>query len=249
MKNEVNNISKKKSFLWEFLKEYILHLIAGFGFLYLIAAGFIGNLVSKDDNMAERIFEGLVVGLIIIFGIVIVLGLIINVYCGIRTNINKINAIKRYTYLPLTEDELRLKINKEDIFKNPADYIKYICEQMRYYSASANEYKSLKLTTADLLMLCKTYEEVYGDLIVFKREDYDYFKKFNYAFPFEFETFTKRHIKSDDILDDILDDSRNKIIIFCSDKTLAEAYLSNYKGWAVIYDAENKDITNINNSL
>ena len=242
MKNEINNISKKKSFLEEFLKEYVLHLIVAFGFLYLTVAGIIGNLVSKEDNIIDRIFDGMVTGIFAALDIFMVLWIITLVYCNIKTNINKINAIKRYTYLPLTADELRLKINKEDVFKNPADYIKYICEQMRYYSASSEEYKSLKLTMDDLLKLCKTYEEVYGDLIVFKHEDYKYFNRFNEAFPFKFETFTKRYIKSDDILDEISD---KKIIIFCSNETLAEAYLSSYKGRAVIYNVGNRDITRV----
>lgn len=189
MKNEINDISKKKSFFGEFLKEYILSLIAAFGFLYCTVAGIIGNFVSKKYNAVDRIFDGVMIGFLVAFGIFIVLWIITLIYCNIKTNINKINAIKRYTYLPLTADELRLKIDKGDIFKNPADYIKYICEQMRYYSESTNEYKSLKLTMADLLTLCRTYEEVYKDLIVFKNEDYKYFNRFNKAFPFEFKTF------------------------------------------------------------
>lgn len=240
MKNEINNISKKKSFLGEFLKEYVLYLIVAFGFLYLTVAGIIGNLVSKEDNIIDRIFDGMVTGILAALGIFIVLWIITLIYCNIKTNINKINAIKRYTYLPLTADELRLKINKESIFKNPADYIKYICEQMRYYSESTNEYKSLKLTMADLLTLCRTYEEVYEDLIVFKNEDYKYFNRFNKAFPFEFKTFENTYIKSDDILDKISD---KEIVIFCSDKTLAEVYLSGYKGQAVIYYVKDKLLT------
>lgn len=240
MKNEINDISKKKSFFGEFLKEYILSLIAAFGFLYFTVAGIIGNFLSKEDNMAARIFDGVMIGFLVALGIIMVLGIVILVYCNIKTNINKINAIKRYTYLPLTADELRLKINKESIFKNPADYIKYICEQMRYYSESTNEYKSLKLTMADLLTLCRTYEEVYKDLIVFKNEDYKYFNRFNKAFPFEFKTFENTYIKSDDILDKISD---KEIVIFCSDKTLAEAYLSGYKGQAVIYYVKDKLLT------
>lgn len=240
MKNEINDISKKKSFFGEFLKEYILSIIAAFGFLYLVTAGVIGNLVSKKDNIVDRIFDGMVTGILAALVIFIVLWIITLIYCNIKTNINKINAIKRYTYLPLTADELRLKINKESIFKNPADYIKYICEQMRYYSESTNEYKSLKLTMADLLTLCRTYEEVYEDLIVFKNEDYKYFNRFNKAFPFEFKTFENTYIKSDDILDKISD---KEIVIFCSDKTLAEAYLSGYKGQAVIYYVKDKLLT------
>lgn len=233
MKNEINNISKKKSFFGEFLKEYVPDLIVAFGFLYFTVAGIIGNLVSKEDNIVARILNGLMTGFFVAFGIIAVLGIIALIYWDIKTNINRINAIKRYIYLPLTASELRLKINKEGIFKNPANYIKYICEQMRYYSVLINEYKSLKLTMDDLLKLCKTYEEVYGDLIVFKHEDYKYFKKFNYAFPFEFG-------ESENILDKISD---NIIIIFCSDKTLVEAYLSSYKGQAIIYDVGNKDIS------
>ena len=240
MKNEINDISKKKSFLWEFLKEYILHFIAALILLYFTVAVIIGNFVSKKDNIVDRMFDGMVTGILAALVIFIVLWIITLIYCNIKTNINKINAIKRYTYLPLTADELRLKINKESIFKNPADYIKYICEQMRYYSESTNEYKSLKLTMADLLTLCRTYEEVYEDLIVFKNEDYKYFNRFNKAFPFEFKTFENTYIKSDDILDKISD---KEIVIFCSDKTLAEAYLSGYKGQAVIYYVKDKLLT------
>lgn len=240
MKNEINDISKKKSFFKEFLKEYILHLIAALILLYFTVAGIIGDFLSKKDNAVDRIFDGVMIGFFVAFGIGIVLWIIILVYCNIKTNINKINAIKRYTYLPLTADELRLKIDKEDVFKDPADYIKYICEQMRYYSESTSEYKSLKLTMADLLTLCRTYEEVYGDLIVFKNEDYKYFNRFNKAFPFEFKTFENTYIKSDDILDKISD---KEIVIFCSDKTLAEAYLSGYKGQAVIYYVKDKLLT------
>ena len=47
-------------------------------------------------------------------------------------------------------------------------------------------------------------------------------------------------IKSDDILDKISD---KEIVIFCSDKTLAEAYLLGYKGQAVIYYVKDKLLT------
>ena len=83
MKNEINNISKKKSFLWEFLKEYILHLIAALVLLYFTVAGIIGNFLSKEDNMAERVFEGVMIGFLVAFGIVMVLGIVILVYCNI----------------------------------------------------------------------------------------------------------------------------------------------------------------------
>lgn len=73
MKNEINNISKKKSFLEEFLKEYVLHLIVAFGFLYLTVAGIIGNLVSKEDNIIDRIFDGMVTGIFAALDIFMVL--------------------------------------------------------------------------------------------------------------------------------------------------------------------------------
>ena len=47
MKNEINDISKKKSFFKEFLKEYILHLIAALILLYFTVAGIIGDFLSK----------------------------------------------------------------------------------------------------------------------------------------------------------------------------------------------------------
>lgn len=50
----------------------------------------------------------------------------------------------------------------------------------------------------------------------------------------------KAGILSDDILDKISD---KEIVIFCSDKTLAEAYLSGYKGQAVIYYVKDKLLT------
>ena len=50
MKNEINDISKKKSFFKEFLKEYILHLIAALILLYFTVAGIIGNFLSKKDK-------------------------------------------------------------------------------------------------------------------------------------------------------------------------------------------------------
>ena len=79
MKNEINNISKKKSFLGEFLKEYALHLIVAFGFLYLTVAGIIGNLVSKEDNIIDRIFDGMVTGIFAALDIFMVLGMVLSV--------------------------------------------------------------------------------------------------------------------------------------------------------------------------
>ena len=101
MKNEINNISKKKSFLGEFLKEYVPDLIVAFGFLYFTVAGIIGNLVSKEDNIVARILNGLMTGFFVAFGIIAVLGIIALIYWDIKTNINRIKAIKRYIYLPL----------------------------------------------------------------------------------------------------------------------------------------------------
>lgn len=236
MKNEINDISKKKSFLWEFLKEYILHLIAALVLLYFTVAGIIGNFLSKEDNMAERVFEGVMIGFLVALGIIIALGIVTLIYCKIKTNINKINAIKRYTYLPLTANELRLKIDKGDIFKDPADYIKYICEQMRYYSESTNEYKSLKLTIDDLLALCKTYEEIYKQPIVLNYDYYLYCKKHDYTNPF---IFVAKNHNIDNIIWDV--NEENKIAILCTDKSKAEDYIKgceNIKTYT-IYDVGN----------
>lgn len=249
---------KKKSFWKEFFNECAGVILAGAIMIYIALSAIMGNLILSYINNGKEInpyiedvsgkftiflIKTTIGGMYlfgIIFALLIAFAIIGIIVIAIVTGITHITAVKRYTYLPLTADELRLKINKESIFKNPADYIKYICEQMRYYSESTNEYKSLKLTMADLLTLCRTYEEVYEDLIVFKYEDYKYFNRFNKAFPFEFKTFENTYIKSDDILDKISD---KEIVIFCSDKTLAEAYLSGYKGQAVIYYVKDKLLT------
>ncbi len=55
---------------------------------------------------------------------------------AIVTGITHIIAVKRYTYLPLTVDEVKEAINAGLFKDTPESYIDYLTKQMKYFDSS-----------------------------------------------------------------------------------------------------------------
>lgn len=186
---------KKKSFWKVFLDECAGVILAGAIMIYIALSAIIGNLILPYINNGKEINPYIedvsnkfaifliktAIGAIWLFGIIFMLliaftiiGIIV---IAIVTGITHITAVKRYTYLPLTVDEVREAINA-GLFKDaPESYIDYLTKQMQYYD------DSITFSVDDMKMITKTVKEVWNEsfklnkdyLIRNKIESYDYF--------------------------------------------------------------------------
>lgn len=91
----------------------------------------------------------------IIFMSLIVFAFIGLIVIAVVTGITHITAVKRYTYLPLTSDEVREAINEGLIENTPESYIDYLTKQMRYYDGS------IIFSIDDMKMITKTVKEIW----------------------------------------------------------------------------------------
>lgn len=240
----MENISKKKSFFKELIKQFLGKEILFFGIiLYFIIAGIIGYSVTNYQNISLRVLKGMGIGFLILFigmTIIFVELLLIEV---ITFNINKIKAIKRYTYLPLTVEEINQSI-KNGLFSTEESYIKYICDQLRYKSLWGSfDYASVKFTNADLILLCRSVEEVYEQPVVLNYNHYLYCMPYNYTSPF---AFIVGIYNIDDAIWDA--DEENEIVIFCTDKSKVKDYVEVHKNIKkyTLYDVENANVESFN---
>ena len=144
---------KKKSFWKVFLDECAGVILAGTIMIYIALSAIIGNLILPYINGKEinSYIEGVsskfvifliktTIGAIWLFGIIFILlvafAIIGIIVIAIVTGITHITAVKRYTYLPLTTNEVREAINA-GLFKDaPESYIDYLTKQMQYYGDS-----------------------------------------------------------------------------------------------------------------
>lgn len=159
-----------KQFFWEFI---ILGII--FYFCMCMLIGF--AILPFDDDVfiaiANTLFIALA-GLICLCICWFLLSLIIY-------EINKIKAVKRYMLLPLSTQKVK-ELCKNGIFKDSEDYIKYICEQIRYKSVYG-QYKTVYFTQEDMIQLCDTIENVFGEPFIITHDFYDYFWNTNTETP------------------------------------------------------------------
>ena len=166
---------KKKSFWKEFFNECAGVILAGAVMIYIALSAIMGNLILPYINNGKEINPYIedvsnkfsifliktTIGAIwlfsIIFMLLIAFAIIGIIVIAIVTGITHITAVKRYTYLPLTVDEVREAINA-GLFKDaPESYIDYLTKQMQYYD------DSITFSVDDMKMITKTVKEVWNE--------------------------------------------------------------------------------------
>lgn len=189
---------KKKSFWKVFLDECAGVILAGAIMIYIALSAIIGNLIlpyinnGKEINSyieyTEDISNKFAIFLInttiggiwlvdVIFILLVAFVFIGVIVIAIVTGITHITAVKRYTYLPLTVDEVREAINEGLIKDTPESYTDYLTKQMKYFSGS------VIFSVDDMKMITKTVKEIWDEsfklnkdyLIRNKIEGYGYF--------------------------------------------------------------------------
>lgn len=185
---------KKKSFWKEFFNECTGVILVGAIMIYIALSAIIGNLILPYINNGKEINPYIedvsskfsifliktIIGAIWLFGIIFVqliafaiIGIIV---IAIVTGITHITAVKRYTYLPLTADEVREAINEGLIEDTPESYTDYLTKQMKYFDGS------VIFSVDDMKMITKTVKRIWNEsfklnkdfLIRNEIERYDY---------------------------------------------------------------------------
>ena len=190
---------KKKSFWKEFFNECIGVILVGAIIIYIALSAIIGNLILPYINNGKEINPYIedvsskftifliktIIGAIYLFGAIFMLliafAIISIIVIAIVTGITHIPAVKRYTYLPLTVDEVREAINAGLFKDTPESYTDYLTKQMKYFDGS------ITFSVDDMKIITKTIKEIWDEsfklnkdyLIRNKIESYDYL-------PFEF---------------------------------------------------------------
>lgn len=181
---------KKKSFWKEFFNECTGVILVGAIMIYIALSAIIGNLILpykeinpyiEDVSSKFSIFLiKTIIGAIWLFGIIFVLliafAIIGIIVIAIVTGITHITAVKRYTYLPLTADEVREAINEGLIEDTPESYTDYLTKQMKYFDGS------VIFSVDDMKMITKTVKRIWNEsfklnkdfLIRNEIERYDY---------------------------------------------------------------------------
>lgn len=212
---------KKKSFWKVFLDECAGVILVGAIMIYIALSAIIGNLILPYINNGKEINPYIedvsskltiflietVIGAIWLFGVIFMLliafAIISLIVIAIVTGITHIIAVKRYTYLPLTVDEVKEAINAGLFKDTPESYIDYLTKQMKYFDSS------ITFSVNDMKMIIKTVKEIWDKpfklnkdyLIRNKIESYDYF-------PFRFR----------DDRDDLFQLKKGKTVTFDMDK-------------------------------
>lgn len=185
---------KKKSFWKEFFNECTGVILVGAIMIYIALSAIIGNLILPYINNGKEINPYIedvsskfsifliktIIGAIWLFGIIFVLliafAIIGMIVIAIVTGITHITAVKRYTYLPLTADEVREAINEGLIEDTPESYTDYLTKQMKYFDGS------VIYSVDDMKMITKTVKRIWNEsfklnkdfLIRNEIERYDY---------------------------------------------------------------------------
>lgn len=186
---------KKKSFWKEFFNECAGVILAGAIMIYIALSAIIGNLILPYINNGKlinpyvedisnkftlfviRTFISCICLFGVIFMLLIAFAIIGVIIIAIITGITHITAVKRYTYLPLTADEVREAINAGLFKDTPESYIDYLTKQMKYFDGS------ITFSINDMKMIIKTVKEIWDKpfklnkdyLIRNEIESYDYF--------------------------------------------------------------------------
>ena len=178
-----------------FLDECAGVILVGAIMIYIALSAIIGNLILPYINNGKEINPYIedvsskftiflietVIGAIWLFGVIFMLliafAIIGVIVIAIVTGITHIIAVKRYTYLPLTVDEVKEAINAGLFKDTPESYIDYLTKQMKYFDSS------ITFSVNDMKMIIKTVKEIWDKpfklnkdyLIRNKIESYDYF--------------------------------------------------------------------------
>lgn len=212
---------KKKSFWKVFLDECAGVILAGAIMIYIALSIIVGNLILSYINNGEEINPYIedvsskftifliktAIGGMYLFGVIFMLliafAIIGVIVIAIVTGITHIIAVKRYTYLPLTVDEVKEAINAGLFKDTPESYTDYLTKQMKYFDGS------ITFSVNDMKMIIKTVKEIWDKpfklnkdyLIRNEIESYDYF-------PFRFR----------DDRDDLFQLKKGKTVTFDIDK-------------------------------
>lgn len=204
-----------------FLDECAGVILAGAIMIYIALSAIIGNLILPYINNGKlinpyvedisnkftlfviRTFISCICLFGVIFMLLIAFAIIGVIVIAIITGITHITAVKRYTYLPLTADEVREAINAGLFKDTPESYIDYLTKQMKYFDGS------ITFSINDMKMIIKTVKEIWDKpfklnkdyLIRNEIESYDYF-------PFRFR----------DDRDDLFQLKKGKTVTFDMDK-------------------------------
>lgn len=180
---------KKKSFWKEFFNECTGVIVTGVIMIYIALSAIMGNLIlsyinnGKDiEDVSNKFSIFLIktaIGAIYLFGAIFMLlvafatiGIIV---IAIVTGITHITAVKRYTYLPLTTNEVKESINAGLFKDTPESYTDYFTKQMKYLGGS------VIFSVDDIKIITKTVKEIWDEsfklnkdfLIRNKIESYD----------------------------------------------------------------------------
>lgn len=162
---------KKKSFWKEFFNECEGVIVVGTIMIYIALSMIVGNLILpyKEINpYIEDVSNKFSIFLIktiigamwlvgIIFILLVAIAIIGGIVIAIVTGITHITAVKRYTYLPLTTDEVKEAINAGLFKDTPESYIDYLTKQMQYFSCS------ITFSADDMKMITKTVKEIWDE--------------------------------------------------------------------------------------
>lgn len=185
---------KKKSFWKEFFNECTGVILVGAIMIYIALSAIIGNLILPYINNGKEINPYIedvsskfsifliktIIGAIWLVGIIFILlvafAIIGGIVIAIVIGITHITAVKRYTYLPLTADEVREAINEGLIEDTPESYTDYLTKQMKYFDGS------VIFSVDDMKMITKTVKRIWNEsfklnkdfLIRNEIESYDY---------------------------------------------------------------------------
>ena len=166
---------KKKSFWKVFFNECEGVIVVGAIMIYIALSMIVGNLILPYINNGKLInpyvedisnkFTSFVIRTFIsciwLFGVIFILliafAIIGIIVIAIVTGITHITAVKRYTYLPLTTNEVREAINA-GLFKDaPESYTDYFTKQMKYLGGS------VIFSVDDMKMITKTVKEIWDE--------------------------------------------------------------------------------------
>lgn len=100
------------------------------------------------------------IGGLYLFGVIFILltafSIIGIIVINLVTGITHILAVKRYTYLPLTIDEVKEAINVGLFEDTPESYTDYLAKQMKYFGGSVT------FSVDDMKMIIKTIKAIWN---------------------------------------------------------------------------------------
>lgn len=170
----MKNISKKKSFWKEFFNECYGMIVLGAITIYIVLSAIVGNLILPCINNGEAINPCIedvsgkftlfviktIIGGLYLFGVIFILlsafSIIGIIVIKLVTGITHILAVKRYTYLPLTIDEVKEAINAGLFENTPESYTDYLTKQMKYFDGS------VIFSVDDMKMIIKTIKAIWN---------------------------------------------------------------------------------------